>query len=369
MFAQMHTQDTIDPYYILRIRQDATQEEIHDSYRRLIKKYHPDKGGDPEIFKEVQWAYKILADPENRRRFDSRFSDTIFDMKKKYQRELNREQETFQPSMVNQKFNDQQHQRFESIRPGKLTEEEELCVIFGQNDLPQYQEREANGKNLNKLQSERGSDRNVKIFNAFRDRYNMDGLEFYRESKEFDNMSRDIPHQPNMSNPKRSRSSKKRQNDQMDRLEQYSMNSQKIGFNLQEFNRAFEEHKSKTTHNELITMPDPSDPRTFSMIEYTDLSNRQHTGRMGELTFSAFDEVHVNDQISNPTKPFSKKKLNQFKLEPDITKVDVMDNRTVQQRLAEHKSQMHDLGNLDRSGYKKEPLYGRVFLNDEQWHQ
>ena len=39
----------------------ATKEEVRAAYRELAKKHHPDKGGDPERFQEVQDAYDIIA--------------------------------------------------------------------------------------------------------------------------------------------------------------------------------------------------------------------------------------------------------------------------------------------------------------------
>jgi len=32
--------------------------------------HHPDKGGDPEQFKQIQGAYDILSDPQKRQNFD-----------------------------------------------------------------------------------------------------------------------------------------------------------------------------------------------------------------------------------------------------------------------------------------------------------
>lgn len=31
---------------------------------------HPDKGGDPEVFKEITMAYEVLSDPEKRKVYD-----------------------------------------------------------------------------------------------------------------------------------------------------------------------------------------------------------------------------------------------------------------------------------------------------------
>src|SRR6202022_3876067 len=63
-----------DPYAILGVKREATQDEIRSSYRALAKKLHPDLNpGDKkaeEKFKEVSVAYDLLGDPEKRARFD-----------------------------------------------------------------------------------------------------------------------------------------------------------------------------------------------------------------------------------------------------------------------------------------------------------
>ncbi len=59
-----------DYYKILGVSRDATTEEIKKAYRRLAHKYHPDKGGDEEKFKEINEAYQVLSDAEKRRKYD-----------------------------------------------------------------------------------------------------------------------------------------------------------------------------------------------------------------------------------------------------------------------------------------------------------
>ena len=62
-----------DPYSILGIDRDATEEEIKKAYRRLSRKYHPDaninnphKDEAEAKFKEVQQAYKQIMDERER---------------------------------------------------------------------------------------------------------------------------------------------------------------------------------------------------------------------------------------------------------------------------------------------------------------
>ena len=62
--------DTNKYYDLLGVGKSATQDEIKKAFRKLAIKLHPDKGGDPEKFKEVSVAYEVLGDPEKRKMYD-----------------------------------------------------------------------------------------------------------------------------------------------------------------------------------------------------------------------------------------------------------------------------------------------------------
>jgi molecular chaperone DnaJ len=63
-----------DYYEVLGVSRTASDQEIKSSYRRLAMLYHPDKNpndaGAEEKFKEAAEAYGVLADGEQRRRYD-----------------------------------------------------------------------------------------------------------------------------------------------------------------------------------------------------------------------------------------------------------------------------------------------------------
>lgn len=59
-----------DYYGILGVDKNASSEEIKKAYRNSALKYHPDRGGDAEKFKEVNEAYQVLSNPEKKAQYD-----------------------------------------------------------------------------------------------------------------------------------------------------------------------------------------------------------------------------------------------------------------------------------------------------------
>ena len=59
-----------DLYGILGVSRTADTSEIRSAYKQLAKEHHPDKGGDPEKFKEISQAHEILSDDSKRKMYD-----------------------------------------------------------------------------------------------------------------------------------------------------------------------------------------------------------------------------------------------------------------------------------------------------------
>ncbi|EPQ58749.1 hypothetical protein GLOTRDRAFT_35434, partial [Gloeophyllum trabeum ATCC 11539] len=59
-------------YDLLEVPEDASEADLKKAYRKKALRLHPDKGGDPELFKEVTHAYEVLSDPQKRSIYDAR---------------------------------------------------------------------------------------------------------------------------------------------------------------------------------------------------------------------------------------------------------------------------------------------------------
>ncbi|MER5717862.1 J domain-containing protein [Streptomyces sp. NPDC002132] len=62
-----------DFYEVLGVPRDVDKDEIQRAFRKLARRYHPDVNKDPaaeERFKEINEAFSVLSDPDQRARYD-----------------------------------------------------------------------------------------------------------------------------------------------------------------------------------------------------------------------------------------------------------------------------------------------------------
>jgi molecular chaperone DnaJ len=65
--------DKRDYYEVLGVENSASPSELKNSFRRLARKYHPDRSTEPDAedrFKEIQEAYAVLSDEQKRAQYD-----------------------------------------------------------------------------------------------------------------------------------------------------------------------------------------------------------------------------------------------------------------------------------------------------------
>jgi DnaJ-class molecular chaperone len=76
-----------DPYKILGVDKDVSDEDLKKAYKTKAKLYHPDvttneieKKKLEEKFKDLGWAYEILSDPKKRQQYDLGDTDSFANM-------------------------------------------------------------------------------------------------------------------------------------------------------------------------------------------------------------------------------------------------------------------------------------------------
>lgn len=112
---------------------DATPDQIKAAYRRMVKDHHPDRGGDPEKFMQIQQAYQQLTDPkpqQNSQNFHSNQSPFDFAFF----------EQAFGPMFsqhFSQQFRSQRSQNFQTVAQltlDKLITGTDLIVNFAHNN-------------------------------------------------------------------------------------------------------------------------------------------------------------------------------------------------------------------------------------------
>lgn len=55
-----------DYYNILGLQENASDEDIRRTYKKLAMQHHPDRSGDQNKFQEIEEAYRVLSDPQKK---------------------------------------------------------------------------------------------------------------------------------------------------------------------------------------------------------------------------------------------------------------------------------------------------------------
>jgi len=103
-----------DLYKILNVNYDASLDEIKLSYRKLVRIYHPDVAGsnaDITKFKDIQEAYEILINEENRKKYDVLHGFYKEKIKKEYQ-QTNEKKNKYEEYIKKAKKNAQKSESF-----------------------------------------------------------------------------------------------------------------------------------------------------------------------------------------------------------------------------------------------------------------
>ena len=60
----------MDYYELLGVTKSSSDKELKTAFKNKAMQYHPDKGGDPEKFKQINEAYQVLSDTQKRQMYD-----------------------------------------------------------------------------------------------------------------------------------------------------------------------------------------------------------------------------------------------------------------------------------------------------------
>jgi len=98
-----NSQLELDPYEVLGVEYDASLLEIRESFKKLVLKHHPDRGGNPQSFHIIKGAYsyiyKELKKEESLQKKEERTLETY---RKQRQQQTQQHEEEVKQEQMNQ---------------------------------------------------------------------------------------------------------------------------------------------------------------------------------------------------------------------------------------------------------------------------
>ena len=135
-------------YEVLRVRTNASQEQIRKAFMELVSKYHPDVYKGDKIYAErytavINEAYSVLKDPERRRDYDIRHNinskptrsqlrreDSFIRKEKQEEKRLSRKNYEQQMSMRYFKNTERKKPKRRNLLGRILTSKLFYCLLF-----------------------------------------------------------------------------------------------------------------------------------------------------------------------------------------------------------------------------------------------
>lgn len=122
-------------YQILEVSSDATYEVIKQAYRKLAKKYHPDRNPDnkeaEKKFLEISKAYETLSDEVKRKKYDQKF---FGQEKRDYSKENFEENHSFKEAFASSSVSNSFENFFGFQEDGKKIKKKENNISKGFED-------------------------------------------------------------------------------------------------------------------------------------------------------------------------------------------------------------------------------------------
>lgn len=157
----------VNLYDVLEIKSSATRKEIIQSYRKLVRIYHPDKsGGNVELYELINHAFDILGNKNKRNEYDE--LRKLSNSSSKKFNELKDDFEKFNKNITpltekeKKKQRDRFEEQFEYIEEDKLSKDEsdklidDIELLRDQDDIENthdnvFEKKDFDLKKFNKL--------------------------------------------------------------------------------------------------------------------------------------------------------------------------------------------------------------------------